>query len=308
MVPFAPSHVDEDDVSICTELLSDEEHEYMEDDFPVSNDDDEESGDDNDSDLEAAEPKSEADAMSETNSEEGVIGGDEAEDGDNEDEENDDASGSKKTVYGNFGWADAMSKVLKVGKPKAKKSIILAKAKTDADVMKTIASATKEEPLSFVIDGEIKETKPEVKEEVKKTETHSEKMQRRQQRKEWDLVGRVLPDYAADRERERVLAKIGTRGVVQLFNSVKTHQKTMQNRLQEAGPLERKREKALKSINKSDFLDLLQGGSKNKKVKDEAAHIKEEPSSWNVLRDDFMPEVKMRDWDKVDSTDSDDNT
>lgn len=43
-------------------------------------------------------------------------------------------------------------------------------------------------------------------------------------------------------------------------------------------------------------------------VKDEAAHIKEEPSSWNVLRDDFMPEVKMRDWDKVDSTDSDDNT
>ena len=57
------------------------------------------------------------------------------------------------------------------------------------------------------------------------------------------------------------------RGVVQLFNSVKTHQKTMQNRLQEAGPLERKREKALKSINKSDFLDLLQGGSKNKKVR-----------------------------------------
>jgi len=41
----------------------------------------------------------------------------------------------------------------------------------------------------------------------------------------------------------------------------------MQNRLQEAGPLERKREKALKSINKSDFLDLLQGGSKNKKVR-----------------------------------------
>jgi len=81
----------------------------------------------------------------------------------------------------------------------------------------------------------------------------------------------------------------------------------MQDRLREAGPLERKREKALNSMNKSDFLDLLQGGNKNKKVKLEDSQVKEEPSSWNVLRDDFMPEVKMRDWDKVDSTDSDDN-
>ena len=48
----------------------------------------------------------------------------------------------------------------------------------------------------------------------------------------------------------------------------------MQDRLREAGPLERKREKALKSMNKSDFLDLLQGGSKNKKVRKIRTHFR----------------------------------
>lgn len=55
--------------------------------------------------------------------------------------------------------------------------------------------------------------------------------------------------------------KFSFRGVVQLFNSVKIQQKTIQDKLREAGPLERKREKALKSLNKSDFLELLQGNS-----------------------------------------------
>ncbi len=50
---------------------------------------------------------------------------------------------------------------------------------------------------------------------------------------------------------------------MQLFNSVKIQQKTIQDKLREAGPLERKREKALKSINKSDFLELL-GGNRGK--------------------------------------------
>ena len=50
---------------------------------------------------------------------------------------------------------------------------------------------------------------------------------------------------------------------MQLFNSVKIQQKSIQDKLREAGPLERKREKALKSINKSDFLELL-GGNRGK--------------------------------------------
>ncbi len=52
---------------------------------------------------------------------------------------------------------------------------------------------------------------------------------------------------------------------MQLFNSVKIQQKTIQDKLREAGPLERKREKALKSLNKSDFLELLKGGKHGKR-------------------------------------------
>jgi len=39
------------------------------------------------------------------------------------------------------------------------------------------------------------------------------------------------------------------------------------------------------------------------KVKKEEKAVKEE-STWNVLRDDFMPKVTMRDWNKQASSDS----
>lgn len=118
-----------------------------------------------------------------------------------------------------------------------------------------------------------------------------------------------------------------TRGVVQLFNSVKIQQKTIQDKLREAGPLERKREKALKSLNKEDFFELLKGGKRVKaevinisdllvikytlnvqlQVKAERpTNVKQEEATWSVLRDDFMPEVSMRDWDKQESSGSED--
>jgi hypothetical protein len=39
------------------------------------------------------------------------------------------------------------------------------------------------------------------------------------------------------------------------------------------------------------------------KVKKEEKSVKEE-STWNVLRDDFMPQVTMKDWNKQASSDS----
>ncbi|XP_057370322.1 RRP15-like protein [Daphnia carinata] len=214
----------------------------------------------------------------------------------------------KNVVYGNFGWADAMSKVLKSSKPKTKKSVILSKAKKDADIMKII-SAQQEKTLSFEVEEAKKEnvTKNEDPDVVRRS-AHLEKMLRRQRRKEWDLIGRVMPSVTEDRERERILSKIATRGVVQLFNSVKIQQKTIQDKLKEAGPLERKREKALKSLNKEDFFELLKGGKRVKaEVKTERpTNVKQEEATWSVLRDDFMPEVSMRDWDKQESSDSED--
>lgn len=40
------------------------------------------------------------------------------------------------------------------------------------------------------------------------------------------------------------------------------------------------------------------------KVKKESVK-QEDEATWSVLRDDFMPQVTMRDWNKQDSSDSD---
>lgn len=120
---------------------------------------------------------------------------------------------------------------------------------------------------------------------------------------------RVKPDIL-EKDRERVLTKIATRGVVQLFNAVKMQQNTITRKLDEAGPLEVRKEKVLKSIDKNSFLDVLMG-QKSQNV-DEALQ-KEEPirkkaklsekddsnkQIWGVLKDNFMMDAKMKDWDK----------
>lgn len=50
---------------------------------------------------------------------------------------------------------------------------------------------------------------------------------------------------------------------MQLFNAVKQQQAEINKKLSDAGPLERKREQVLKSIDKTAFLDVLMGGSKS---------------------------------------------
>lgn len=50
---------------------------------------------------------------------------------------------------------------------------------------------------------------------------------------------------------------------MQLFNAVKLQQTDISKKLSQAGPLERKREQVLKSIDKNAFLDILMGGSKS---------------------------------------------
>lgn len=47
------------------------------------------------------------------------------------------------------------------------------------------------------------------------------------------------------------------RGVVQLFNAVRKHQKTIDKKVKEAGGSERKKAKLLSSVSKKDFIDVL---------------------------------------------------
>ena len=138
---------------------------------------------------------------------------------------------------------------------------------------------------------------------------------RRELKRERDTACRSKPDTVRDRARERRLAKVATRGVVQLFNAVREQQKSIKSQLDMAGKSTVKRDKVFKSIDKEGFLEVLSGnkrrlenaegrGSAAVKVpKTEIKHEEEDESSWKILRDDFMMGAKMKDWDK----DSDDN-
>lgn len=86
---------------------------------------------------------------------------------------------------------------------------------------------------------------------------------------------------ALDREKERPLMKIATKGVVQLFNAVRQQQVSINKQIGQKGITETKKEKILKSIDKKAFLDVI---SKPVKI-DDLNDTKEEP-------DDSM-EVKV---------------
>lgn len=107
-----------------------------------------------------------------------------------------------------------------------------------------------------------------------------------------------------EKDRERTLSKIATKGVVQLFNAVKMQQKDINKKLKEAGPLEVRKEKVLKSIDKRAFLDVLMGEKSqpvDEHINKESVNTREtqkENATWSVLRDDFMMSAKMKDWDK----------
>lgn len=80
-------------------------------------------------------------------------------------------------------------------------------------------------------------------------------------------------------------------------------QKDVTKKLEEAGPLEVRKEKVLKSIDKRAFLDILMG-EKSQKVDEDIQTTKNENTSnvtnstWSVLKEDFMMGAKMKDWDK----------
>lgn len=69
----------------------------------------------------------------------------------------------KDKTLQNAGWADAMSKILKMNKPRKRKTLVLSRAKRDNELKKP---KEEEEKLDFDIDGESKDIKPEIKQEL----------------------------------------------------------------------------------------------------------------------------------------------
>ncbi|XP_067458628.1 RRP15-like protein isoform X1 [Thunnus thynnus] len=191
--------------------------------------------------------------------------GEEAEDEDAGEEEDGDDSNA------NAGWAEAMAKILGKKTPESKTSILVKNKELD----------------------KIKE---------KEREEQQERKKQFDKKRAWEMMCREKPDLVKDRETERALQRIATRGVVQLFNAVRKHQKTIDDKVKEVGGSERKKAKILSSVSKKDFIDVLRrtegsSGVTVKTEKDTGAAAEEKPA-WSVLRDDFMMGATMKDWDK----------
>ncbi|XP_075720713.1 RRP15-like protein [Rhinoderma darwinii] len=197
--------------------------------------------------------------------------------GEESDDSNHETDDQAESDDPNKGWADAMAKVLNKKIPSDKASTILVKSKSVE------------------------------KEKEKGKQERLERKQQFDQKRQWETMCRVQPDVVKDREAERSLQRVATRGVVQLFNAVRTHQGNMNDKIKEVGPSERKKSKLMSSVSKKDFINVLRG----KESKDETAERQrpkkaaaktQNASEWNILRDDFMMGASMKDWDK----DSDD--
>ncbi|XP_036925361.1 RRP15-like protein [Sturnira hondurensis] len=201
----------------------------------------------------------------------------EAVEADNEDEagpgDSEDAADS--LVDANAGWADAMAKILNKKTPTSK-------------------------PTILVRNRELEKEKEKLKQE------RLEKRKQLDRKREWEMLCRVKPDVVKDKETERNLQRIATRGVVQLFNAVQKHQQNVDEKAKEAGDSMRKRAKLISSVSKKDFISVLRGmdssarepSSTGRGSKAKQTQVKEEGPSWTILRDDFMMGASMKDWDK----------
>ena len=225
---------------------------------------------------------------------------DDEEEGGGEDEDIDDEPQlgepeSEDETVGNAGWADAMAKVLALGKNSSKPVSVLSKAK------KGNSKKRKSDG-----DGGSSDSEPEPEKKLEPLAV------RKAKKKEIDSIGRKMPNVL-ERNSEKVLSKIATRGVVQLFNAVRDHQKDVKTKLKDAGGSFRKQEKVYKNLDRKSFIEMLSGKSgseqqgsvrgesqpvKKQKLETEVSGSTTESSSWNILREDYMLGAKLKDWDK----------
>lgn len=194
-------------------------------------------------------------------------------------------SDTEDAALGNEAWADVLGKLIHTRSPKTKTPILF-KAKKDGQVRTKVTPA-----LEIVdVEGQVKEQDVEKRKQSEEPEYLSKKAlrERKEKRRQWEEMGRVKPDCG---ENEKHLARLATKGVVQLFNAVKQHQKEVDERLRAAGESETKRDKVMKTFSKGAFLDML---------KEKQEKPQEKPETWSILRDDFMLGADMKDWDKQD--------
>ncbi|XP_049531695.1 RRP15-like protein [Anopheles darlingi] len=217
-------------------------------------------------------------------------------------------------------WAKTMAKFLR----KSTDAKILSKSVTDAQKER---KKTESKTYQFEVvnaQGKVKketaaaadkqgEEKPDSIKLARELLQQKAMLKRERQR---DILGLRVRPSIHDYDRERTLRKVATKGTVQLFNAVRKQQKEVSEKLDEAGKLEYKREKVLKSLNKKEFLNALMNGPRAKselvdnlvkkeeddEIKSEIDSDEEPKSTWGALRADFLTGKKSG-WDKEDGED-----
>jgi hypothetical protein len=131
-----------------------------------------------------------------------------------------------------------------------------------------------------------------------------------------DLIAKAM---SKEVELESTHRRVATRGVVALFNTISKHQQQKLQEQHESGILQKSNNEDIKAMTKHGFLDMLKktGSShselkgSNDTLKQSKAEISGSKTSkgWNALKDDFMMNSKLKDWDKAmsDDDDSDDD-
>ncbi|KAK3603063.1 hypothetical protein CHS0354_015756 [Potamilus streckersoni] len=217
---------------------------------------------------------------------------DEKEDESPEDEDaGDEGSKSEKGE----GLAEVMSMILHRKVPQHKQ-IILSRGQTDREIRRKIQQREKT-----------------AKGKTDENEEESDQLASREKKRLWEEMGRVKPD-PLEREMEKRLQRIATRGVVQLFNAVRKQQKLLDEKMAEVGPSERKKSRVFEGMTHGKFMDLLKGTTvkpsentnktdKTKPSNDSCGSSTDDSKKWSILREDFMMgDGKMKDWDKEDTS------
>ncbi|KAL3874277.1 hypothetical protein ACJMK2_037316 [Sinanodonta woodiana] len=201
--------------------------------------------------------------------------------------------GSKNGEGG--GLAEVMSMILHRKVPQHKQ-IILSRGQTDREIRRKIQLREK------TAEGKINESEEE-----------TDHLASREKKRLWEEMGRVKPD-PLERDKEKQLQRIATRGVVQLFNAVQKQQKILDEKMANVGPSERKKSKVFEGMTHGKFMDLLKGTNveasentnktdKTKPSKDSSGNNTDSNKKWSILREDFMMgDGKMKDWDKEDTS------
>ncbi|XP_076032172.1 RRP15-like protein [Oratosquilla oratoria] len=200
------------------------------------------------------------------------------------------------------GLANVMARILAT-----KKSDILCKAKKGKPVEKR--ESDDQDDFEVEENGVVKKIKKDKAKPVVSTQSAWERLK---ERKLWEEMSHVKPDIKLDKEKEKRLKVLATKGVVQLLGAIEKHNKALKRKLAEAQGVTQK-EKVLERAGKDAFLDILKGeGDKvnrnapkmevKDEVKEEEDNIAKKPK-WSVLADNFYKEPTLEGWDKQESDD-----